>query len=393
MFLSRMRSHLFVMLATATALLVGGSFTSPGLTSTGLSRHSHTALSAAAPVKEGVTRTYFIAAEEVLWDYAPDDTNVVAGRPFNDDENVFVQNGPNRIGDTYRKAVYRAYTDATFRTLAAAKDPGLGVLGPVIRAQVGDTIKVVFKNNLTIPASVHPHGVFYTKSSEGAPYNDGTAGSDKADDAVQPGGTHTCTWRVPDRAGPGPMDGSSILWMYHSHTDEIADTNAGLVGPMVITRRGSARADGSPVDVDREVFSFFSVLNENESPYLEQNLAELAQPPHEVDPEDEEDFEESNLMHSVNGYVYGNGPTVTVRKGQRVRWYTFTLGTEVDLHTPHWHGNTATVMGMRTDMVDLLPGDMMVADLQPDDVGTWLFHCHVNDHIAAGMITRYKVTG
>nr|WP_241990758.1 multicopper oxidase domain-containing protein [Cryobacterium gelidum] len=26
-----------------------------------------------------------------------------------------------------------------------------------------------------------------------------------------------------------------------------------------------------------------------------------------------------------------------------------------------------------------------------DDVGTWLFHCHVNDHITAGMLTRYRV--
>ena len=31
------------------------------------------------------------------------------------------------------------------------------------------------------------------------------------------------------------------------------------------------------------------------------------------------------------------------------------MGTEVDLHTPHWHGNTVTVMGMRTDMANLLP--------------------------------------
>jgi hephaestin len=27
----------------------------------------------------------------------------------------------------------------------------------------------------------------------------------------------------------------------------------------------------------------------------------------------------------------------------------------------------------------------------PDDPGIWLFHCHVNDHITAGMITRYQV--
>jgi manganese oxidase len=393
MFASRLRSHLFVMLATSTVLLVGATFASPSVSPNALSGHPHGLVRMAAPTAPGVTRTYYIAAEEVLWDYAPDDTNVVAGRPFNDDENVFVENGPTRMGDTYRKAIYRAYTDATFSTRASVKDQDLGLLGPAIRAEVGDTIRVVFKNRLTVPASIHPHGVFYAKASEGAPYNDGTSGADKADDAVPPSGTVTYTWRVPDRAGPGPMDGSSVLWMYHSHADEIADTNAGLVGPIVITRKGSARADGSPIDVDREVFSFFSVLNENESPYLDQNLAEIARAPHQVETADEEDFEESNLMHSVNGYVYGNGPLVTLRKGQRVRWYLFTLGTEVDLHTPHWHGNTVTAMGMRTDMSHLLPGDMMVADMRPDDVGTWLYHCHVNDHIAAGMITRYKVVG
>jgi len=29
----------------------------------------------------------------------------------------------------------------------------------------------------------------------------------------------------------------------------------------------------------------------------------------------------------------------------------------------------------------------------PDNVGIWLFHCHVNDHIRAGMLTRYQVVG
>jgi FtsP/CotA-like multicopper oxidase with cupredoxin domain len=27
----------------------------------------------------------------------------------------------------------------------------------------------------------------------------------------------------------------------------------------------------------------------------------------------------------------------------------------------------------------------------PDDAGIWLFHCHVNDHISAGMLSRYQV--
>ena len=31
------------------------------------------------------------------------------------------------------------------------------------------------------------------------------------------------------------------------------------------------------------------------------------------------------------------------------------------------------------------------ADMVPDNIGIWLFHCHVNDHIIAGMINRYQV--
>lgn len=98
-------------------------------------------------------------------------------------------------------------------------------------------------------------------------------------------------------------------------------------------------------------------------------------------------------MHSINGYVFGNQPleSMTVHKGERVRWYLMAMGTEVDLHTPHWHGNTVVANGMRTDVVGLLPAQMVVADMVPDNIGTWLFHCHVNDHITAGMITRYRV--
>lgn len=385
-------------LSAAVVLLAGG-----GTQASTLAVPEHLGAHVAAVSAGTTVRTYYIAADEVLWDYAPDGKNVITGEPFTVGEEVFTKQGPNRIGTTYWKALYRSYTDATFSKriprpascapTARVCDDTLGMLGPVIRAVVGDSIKVVFKNNTSGLASVHPHGVFYEKNAEGAPYADGTSGAAKLDDAVAPDATHTYTWQVPERAGPGPMDGSSITWMYHSHTDEVADTNAGLVGPMVITAKGKADpATATPLDVDREVFSYFTVDNENESPYLDRNLAEVAGAPNSVPAEDAEAFEESNLMHSINGYVYGNGPVPTVRKGQRVRWYDFTLGTEVDLHTPHWHGNTVTTNGMRSDMVQMLPGMMMASDMVPDAVGTWLYHCHVNDHILAGMQMRYRVT-
>ena len=84
-----------------------------------------------------------------------------------------------------------------------------------------------------------------------------------------------------------------------------------------------------------------------------------------------------------------------MRAGERVRWYIMGMGTEFDLHTPHWHGNTllenGNTMGMRTDVTQVFPATMKVLDMKPDNVGTWLYHCHVGDHITAGMLALYKV--
>jgi hephaestin len=337
----------------------------------------------------GQTREYWIQAEDVLWDYAPSfPINVCTGQPCDDTANVFVAPGPDRIGHRYFKALYRGYTPNFGRRLNHPAD--LGTLGPVITAAVGDTIVVHFRNRAQFPASLHPHGVFYNKANEGAPYNDGTSGNDKGDDAVAPGATRTYTWAVPERAGPGPNDGSSVFWMYHSHTDEVMDTYTGLMGPMVITAAGKARSSGSPADIDVQRFTMFLVFDENQSHYLDRNI-QLAGDPGSIDPEDDE-FIESNLMHSINGYVFCNLPGLNMRLGDRVRWNVMGMGTEVDLHTPHWHGNTVLFHGLRQDVVELLPATTLVADMQPDDPGTWLYHCHVNDHILAGMQALYRVS-
>jgi hephaestin len=350
----------------------------------------------AAAGYEAQTRTYYIGADSVRWNYAPDGRNDITGEPWDDVSGTFTVAGPDRIGSTYVKSLYRAYTDDTFTTLAprAPEWEHLGALGPVIHAVVGDRVRIVFRNGLDRPASVHMHGLFYDKASEGAPYDDGTPTDQKADDEVAPGDVRTYEYTVPERAGPAQMDGSSVMWMYHSHVDEIADTNSGLVGPVIVTRRDMARPDGTPKDVDRELIALFQVTDENVSPDLAASMAGLTEPP----VPDDEGFVESNLMHNINGYVFGNQPLgtdagegMTVRYGERVRWYVMGMGTEVDLHTPHWHGQTVAINGMRTDVASLLPAEMVVADMTADDPGVWLFHCHVNDHIAAGMMTRFQI--
>ncbi len=343
----------------------------------------------------GRVRSYFIAADEVPWNYAPAG-NVLADMHCCGDAAAWLQRGPKELPPVFRKAVYREYTDATFTQLKPRPPEWehLGILGPLIRAEVGDRIEVTFRNNLRISASVHPHGVFYDKANEGGGYPDGTKGSDKADDYVDPGATYVYHWDVPERAGPGPADPSSLVWLYHSHVDGPRDTNTGLVGTILITRRGAARADGSPQDVDREFVTLFDIFDENQSALAGKNtdvLVSAGMLEGGGDPDDGDGQSDANRFHTINGYIFGNLPMPRMKLGERVRWYLVALGGESDLHTPHWHGNTVLHDGHRTDVVELLPASMKVVDMRADDPGIWLYHCHVNDHVRAGMAARYEV--
>ncbi|HXT84982.1 MAG TPA: multicopper oxidase domain-containing protein [Verrucomicrobiae bacterium] len=100
----------------------------------------------------------------------------------------------------------------------------------------------------------------------------------------------------------------------------------------------------------------------------------------------------NNLKHSINGFLYGNLKGLNMKVGKKVRWYMMGMGTEADIHVPHWHGNVLLSNGMRLDTIQLLPMTMATSDMTPDDPGTWLFHCSVNDHILAGILILYIVT-
>ena len=354
-------------------------------------------------------RTYYVAAEDVDWDYAPQGRDMMMKANFSGYSKAFTEHSATRIGTKYRKAVFHEYTDGTFST-QKPRPAGLehmGLLGPVIRGEVGDTIKVVFLNRTATAFSIHPHGVAYNRDSEGAMYADGME-HPEANGLVPPGKQHTYTWQVREEAGPGPGEGSSKVWLYHSHNFEPKDVNAGLIGPIVITRRGMARADGSPKDIAHEIFALFMIVDENQSQYIGQNmkakiedsdklkpLADFAP----LDPDGNPDlslgtgYVVSNLKSTINGYMFSNNPLITMRKGEHVRWYVMTMGIGFNFHTPHWHGNVVKYRGEYLDVLPTIgPAQALTADMVPDRVGTWMFHCHVDDHMKAGMQTVYEVT-
>ncbi len=329
-------------------------------------------------------RTYYIAADEVIWNYAPTGTDALTG--------TVLKPAKEQIGFAFHKIVYHGYTDAAFSRVQPrpASDDYLGILGPPIRAEVGDTVTVVFRNNSHLALSFHAHGFRYLKSSEGAPYLDGTDPMQKPGDAVAPGKTYTYHFDVPARSGPGPMDPSSILWMYHSHTDETRDVNTGLIGPIVVSRKGTSKPDGSPSDVDREVFTAFAQFDETESRLFSENLADPATNPRNIKLARSDSFVNDNQLFSINGFVHGNLPIIDVRRGERTRWYIMSTMSDFDFHAPHWHGETVVINGMRTDTAELGPMGMIVADMVPDNPGTWMYHCHLNIHLKAGMVARFR---
>lgn len=316
---------------------------------------------------QAAIRNYYVAAEDVVWDYAPSGQNLIhcMGVP--------APCGITPPWDTshiFNKVRYIEYTDATF-SAKKVQPVWLGVLGPVIRAEVGDIVRIQFCNRSQAESyGMHPHGMKYNKDSEGAAYTGMNGQLAGAGAQVAPGACFTYTWVADEGAGPAKGEVSSKVWWYHSHIDEPAETSRGLLGPIIVTRKGVARADGSPIDVDKEfVVSFFI--------------------------HDELGGQEAGLMHSMNGYIFGNLPGLVTKKGDRVRWHLIGMGNEVDLHTPHWHGETATIgapdVARRTDVVELLPASMVTADMRMDNPGEWLFHCHVADHLHAGMMATYQV--
>jgi manganese oxidase len=356
----------------------------------------------------GTARTYYIAADEVDWNYLPTGRDEMMGMAPMGYAKFYTQHRANTIGTVYRKAMYREYTDATFAHLKPRprSQAYLGIMGPVIHAEVGDTIRVVFRNHGTHPYSMHPHGVFYDKASEGAAYPDGVAAADKGGDKVLPGKTFTYVWQVPERAGPGPNDPSSIAWFYHSHVDERRDIDSGLIGTIVVTRAGMARPDGTPMDVDREFAVLFMMFDENQSLFIDDNIRRFVKHPEKniktdggtqmdnngnFDPVFGNGFASVNIRSTMNGYQYANMPMPVMKRGERVRWYVMTIGEGFNFHTAHWHGNTVLVNGQRSDNIALAPAQTVTADMIPDDPGIWLFHCHVSEHMAQGMVARYEV--
>jgi FtsP/CotA-like multicopper oxidase with cupredoxin domain len=285
---------------------------------------------AAAPVASGAVRDYWVAAAPVTWNAVPNGRDAIMGTRYDPSQTVFPT------------VVYRRYTRNWKRPARNTPDQDL-IPGPLLRARVGDRIRIHFKNldtRFDRPHSMHFHGVSYKPSSDGA-YLPGFSGPDAE---VMPG--RTWTYRL------HAVRGSAGVWPYHDHSPSMEQSlEGGMYGILSIL----GRHERAP---DREFPVVFAPMGE---------------------------------FQTIDGRAFvGNTPVFKARVGDTVQWDVIAIGSEH--HTFHVHGHRwLTRDGEPRDTQTVGPAESLKVRWREKDPGTWLYHCHVETHMMAGMIGTYQV--
>ncbi len=95
---------------------------------------------------------------------------------------------------------------------------------------------------------------------------------------------------------------------------------------------------------------------------------------------------------TIDGRAFvGNTPVFHAKVGELVQWDVMALGS--DFHTFHVHGHRWAVPGtVSRDTQTVGPAESYRIRWREDAPGTWLYHCHVEDHMMKGMIGVYRVS-
>ncbi|KAJ8246909.1 hypothetical protein GJAV_G00256690 [Gymnothorax javanicus] len=321
---------------------------------------------------DGKYRNYYIAAVEVMWDYG-------IKKPQQFIKLREMRRGMRKYFPEYKKVVFRAYMDKDFRHPATRGEleEHLGIMGPVIQAEINDLVVVTFKNLASRPYSFHLHGVY--DKSQGAV--DG--------EEVQPDQVRVYKWKITRRQGPSPNEFDCKAGAYYSNLDMEKDIHSGLIGPLIVCRPGSLH----PSNVIQQFSLLFTVFDETKSWYLEENVKRFCRSPCTIRNGDPW-FKTSNRFAAINGYVAETLPGLLVAQHRPVRWHLLNMGTGGEFHSVHFHGLPFTVRRdpeHRMGIYNLYPGVFGTVEMRPAMVGTWLVECSIGEHQLSGMRAKLLV--
>ncbi|WP_035850540.1 multicopper oxidase domain-containing protein [Kitasatospora azatica] len=319
----------------------------------------------------GRIREYWIQADSFEHNAVPNGYDGMMGTHYTPEQTTFWAIG------------FRAYTPNWGTPLPADTSPqgigtNSGIPGPVLRAEVGDTLVVHFRNNdahYQWPHSMHPHGVRYDRDNDGGWL---AVEPDRPGTAVPYGGSYTYTWTA--------LPSSVGTWPYHDHsvpqTIPAPTTTAGSAAPK---HPAMDMGGGGVMEIGAELGLLGIIaITDRHTPVVDKEFILFFHDAYAADiPSLAQDTDMFN-----GGAFLDNTPTFTAKRGDRVRWRIAALGKE--FHVFHLHGHRWRRGSQWVDSELLGPSTTLTVEYTEDNPGDWIYHCHVTDHMMGGMVGRYR---
>lgn len=345
-----------------------------------------------------VIREYWVTTELILkWDMVP------MGKPMMTKDEI------TPVRRYLHRPIRYVQTDSNWNRLPMPEWQQLS--GPILRATVGDSVIVHFRNDLDsdLPLSVHTHNFIYNEENEGiwrADRPEGWPDIGTAGGAIPPGEDFTYRWVAKEKSvGVGP---------YHSHSFRPAEEIArGLTGTVVI--------DPPPDHPDYVKFdttialvfkTYLARVAEKDTTGIDSIPADTCTPPlipwsggcHPKEHVPQDQWPENQVdtaargggpeVQTINGIAHGNLPRLTFKQGQKIRFVIVAMNDEgTQNHTVHFHGEMLREMSRRNlykDVFDLPSAVAMDLMMEAENPGLWMMHCHV-DHHASEMMAMYEI--
>jgi FtsP/CotA-like multicopper oxidase with cupredoxin domain/plastocyanin len=234
------------------------------------------------------------------------------------------------------------------------------VPAPMIRIQVGDRIQLRVQNDLPIATDVHLHGLNVENRFDGvAPITQ---------DLIEPGESFTYEYVADEQA----------VAMYHPHAHGHMLLPDGMFGAIIVG------------DI---------ALPRGQTVGLEQIPADL-----QVSQEIPMVLNDSGVIgYSLNGKSFPATQPYVAATGDWVLIHYFNEGTQI--HPMHLHQFDQIVVAKdgypidapyTVDTLNVAPGERYSVLVNLDRAGTWVWHCHILNHVESedgmfGMVTAFVV--
>nr|XP_048283559.1 coagulation factor VIII-like isoform X6 [Myodes glareolus] len=329
------------------------------------------------------TWIHYISAEEEDWDYAPSLLTSDDGSY----KSQYLSNGPHRIGRKYKKVRFIAYTDETFKTRETIQQES-GILGPLLYGEVGDTLLIIFKNQASRPYNIYPQGITDVSPLHSRRLPRGI--KHVKDFPIRPGEIFKYKWTVTVEDGPTKSDPRCLTRYYSSFINPERDLASGLIGPLLICYKESVDQRGNQMMSDKRNVILFSLFDENQSWYLTENMQRFLPNASDTQPQDPE-FQTSNIMHSINGYVFGS-LQLKVCLHEVAYWYILSVGAQTDFLSIFFSGYTFKHKMVYEDTLTLFPFSGETVFMSMENPGLWVLGCHNSDFRKRGMTALLKVS-